>query len=125
MPTECNKRSFDFQPLGSREVTARFDGGTITSDAGGLLWREVEAQTGMLADLARCFDDFRDPELIEHSVEGLIKQRVFALALACRNRCPLFPDGQIGNAWVGRSRTYVGGLCGGCLPGVITLDSNR
>jgi hypothetical protein len=81
MPTECSGRSFDLQPLGSREVTARFDGGTITSDAGGLLLREVEAQTGLLSDLARCFDDFRDPELIEHSVEELIKQRVFALAL--------------------------------------------
>jgi len=81
MPTECISREFGFQPLGSREVTARFDGGTITSDAGGLLLREVEAQTGLLADLARCFDDFRDPELIEHSVEELIKQRVFALAL--------------------------------------------
>ena len=81
MPTECNERSFGFQPLGGREVTARFDGGTITSDAGGLLLREVEAKTGLLADLARCFDDFRDPELIEHSVEELIKQRVFALAL--------------------------------------------
>jgi len=62
-------------------VTVRFDGGTITSDAGGLLLQEVEAQTRLLADLARCFDDFRDPELIEHSVEDLIKQRVFALAL--------------------------------------------
>ena len=81
MPTECSERSFDLQPLGSREVTARFDGGTITSDAGGLLLREVEAKTGLLADLARCFDDFRDPELIEHTVEELIKQRVFALAL--------------------------------------------
>ena len=81
MATECNQRSLDFQPLGAREVTARFDGGTITSDAGGLLLREVEAQTGLLADLACCFDDFRDPELIEHSVEELIKQRVFALAL--------------------------------------------
>jgi hypothetical protein len=81
MPTECNERSFDFQPLGSREVTVRFNGGTITSDAGGLLLREVEAKTSLLADLARCFDDFRDPELIEHSVEELIKQRVFALAL--------------------------------------------
>jgi hypothetical protein len=81
MPTECSGRSFDFQPLLSREVTARFDGGTITSDAGGLLLREVEAQSGLLADLARCFDDHRDPELIEHSVEELIKQRVFALAL--------------------------------------------
>ena len=81
MPTECNQRSFDFQTLGSREVTARFDGGTITSDAGGLLLREVEAKTGLLADLAHGFDDYRDPELIEHSVEELIKQRVFALAL--------------------------------------------
>ena len=81
MLTECNERSFDFQPLFKREVTARFDGGTITSDAGGLLLREVEAKTGLLADLARCFDDFRDPDLIEHSVEELLKQRVFALAL--------------------------------------------
>src|SRR4029079_18930161 len=68
-------------PLGRSEVTARFDGETITSEAGALLLRELEAKTGLLADLARCFDDFRDPELIEHSVEELIKQRVFALAL--------------------------------------------
>jgi hypothetical protein len=81
MSTECSNLSFDFQPLGAREVTARFDGGTITSDAGGLLLREIEAKTGLLADLARCFEDFRDPELIEHSVEDLVKQRVFALAL--------------------------------------------
>ena len=81
MVTKCSSPSFDFQPLGMRQVTARFDGGTITSDAGGLLLREVEAKTGLLASLARCFDDFRDPELIEHSVEALIKQRVFALSL--------------------------------------------
>jgi len=34
MSTECNARDFDFQGLGSRAVTARFDGGAITSDAG-------------------------------------------------------------------------------------------
>jgi hypothetical protein len=81
METECNKSSFDFQPLAGREITARFDGGTITSDAGGLLLREVEATTGLLAKLAACFDDHRDPDLIEHTVEALLKQRVFALAL--------------------------------------------
>ena len=32
MATECNAREFDFQGLGSRAVTARFDGGAITSD---------------------------------------------------------------------------------------------
>lgn len=81
MNTECNETTFDFQPLGGRQITARFDGGTITSDAGGLLLREVEAKTGMLASLAGCFQDHRDPELLEHSVEHLLKQRVFGLAL--------------------------------------------
>ena len=81
METECSSPAFDFQPLGSRQVTARFDGGTITSDAGGLLLGEVEAASGLLARLASCFDDHRDPEKIEHLVEALVKQRVFALAL--------------------------------------------
>ena len=46
MSTECNVREFDSQGLGSRAVTTRFDGGAITSDAGGLLLREVEARHG-------------------------------------------------------------------------------
>ena len=81
MTTECNQSSFDFQVLDRREVTARFDGGTITSDAGALLLREVEDKTGILRSFAACFDDFRDPDLIEFSVEQLLKQRVFALCL--------------------------------------------
>jgi len=81
MTTECSQRSFDFQPLAAREVTARFDGGTITSDAGGLLLREVEAKARIVRQFAACFDDFRDPDLIEFTVEELLKQRVFALCL--------------------------------------------
>jgi len=81
MTTECNARDFDFQGLGSRAVTARFDGGAITSDAGGLLLREVEAKTGILRRFSACFTDHRDPELVEHSVGELLAQRVFALAL--------------------------------------------
>jgi hypothetical protein len=81
MKTECSGREFDFQALGRREVTARFDGGAITSDAGGLLLREVEAQTGILRRFAACFTDHRDPDQVEHSVYDLLAQRVFALAL--------------------------------------------
>jgi hypothetical protein len=81
MSTECSGTAFDFHPLGGRQVTAAFNGGTITSDGGALLLRELEAQTGLVAALANCFDDHRDPELIEHTVEELVKQRVFALAL--------------------------------------------
>ena len=62
-------------------MTARFDGGLITSDAGGLLLREVELKAGILQRFAECFDDFRDPEKIEFTVLELLKQRVFGVAL--------------------------------------------
>lgn len=81
MLTECNVREFDFQGLGSRAVTARFDGGAVTSDAGGLLLREVEAKTGILRRFAACFTDHRDPKRVEHTIADLMAQRIFALAL--------------------------------------------
>lgn len=81
MQTECNQRTFEFQGLGRRKVVARFDAGPITSDAGGLLLREVEAQTGIIRQLSRCFTDYRDEDLIEHSLEELLRQRIFGLAL--------------------------------------------
>jgi hypothetical protein len=81
MSTECNAQEFAFQGLGSRAVTGRFDGGAITSDAGGLLLREVEAKTGILRRFAAGFTDHRDPELVEHTAYELLAQRIFALAL--------------------------------------------
>jgi len=80
MTTECNGCELDFQGLGSKAVTGRFDGGAITSDAGGLLLREVEAKTSILRRFAACFTDHRDPELVEHTVYELLAQRIFALA---------------------------------------------
>jgi hypothetical protein len=62
-------------------VVARFDGGDITSDGGSLLLRELEARTGIIRDFAACFIDHRDPERIEHTVEELVAQRVYGLAL--------------------------------------------
>jgi hypothetical protein len=81
MKTECNRSRLAFQPLGRRLVVADFDGGTITTDGGALLLREVEARTGILRQFAACFTDHRDPDLIEHPVEELVAQRVFGLAL--------------------------------------------
>jgi Transposase DDE domain group 1 len=79
--TQCKTPALLFQDLGSREVSACFDGGQVTSDAGGLLLREVEQRFGFIADFARCFTDHRDPELIEHTLEQLLKQRIFGLCL--------------------------------------------
>ncbi len=81
MPPQCNQESFQFHSLFRREVRGQFDGGTITSDAGGLLLREVEKRTGIVAQFAACFRDHRDPTRIEHTVEELVAQRVYGLAL--------------------------------------------
>ncbi len=81
MATQCSRESFEFQPLGTRDVVARFDGGQITSDAGGLLLRETEEITRIIEQFAGCFVDYRDPEKIEHTVYELISQRVYGLAL--------------------------------------------
>ncbi len=81
MHTECTQRTFRFHSQSGREVVARFDGGTITSDGGGVLLGEVERRTGILQQFAACFTDHRDPELVEHQVEELVAQRVYGLAL--------------------------------------------
>jgi hypothetical protein len=81
MATECTQMVFGFQRVGRREVVARFDGGRISSDGGALLLGEVARRTGMLAQFAGCFDDHRDEQLVEHSVEQLVSQRVYGLAL--------------------------------------------
>ena len=81
MMTECNFRQLHFSSLGRRQVTAKFDGGYLTSDAGGLLLSETDARMGLLDRLARCFADHRDRRRIEHPVRDLLAQRVYALAL--------------------------------------------
>jgi hypothetical protein len=79
--TQCNPSELFFQDLGPREVVARFDGGQVTSDAGGLLLREVEAKFQFIEQFARCFTDHRDPDLVEHTLAELLKQRLFGLCL--------------------------------------------
>ena len=79
MTTQCIPTTLTFQPLGRRDVCAHFDGTTVTSDAGGLLLREVEAKFHFIDQFARCFTDHRDPDKVEHTLPELLKQRIFAL----------------------------------------------
>lgn len=81
MATECIPTQLEFHALGKRDVVGRFDGGRITSDGGGLLLREVDERLGMLDRLAACFTDYRNPNSIEHSVNALVAQRIYGLAL--------------------------------------------
>jgi DDE family transposase len=79
--TEYTQSSFEFHGLYQREVVARFDGGDLTTDGGGLLLREVDERLQLSARLAACFTDHRKPELTEHSVQQLVAQRIYGLAL--------------------------------------------
>lgn len=85
MPTQCNdsgeQQEFSFGKHFKREVTARFDGGKISSEGGAALLGEVDRRMKLLDRLAACFHDHRDPERIEHKVAELVKQRVYAIAL--------------------------------------------
>ena len=81
MQTECSPTLFEFEPVERHKVVAGFDGGIITSDAGGLLLGRLDRGLGLIRRMASCFTDRRDPRLLEHTVETLVGQRVFALAL--------------------------------------------
>ncbi len=70
-----------FQDLGPRKVVADFSGGRLSSDGGALLLRQVDAGLGLSRALSRCFVDHRRADLIEHSVEELLCQRLQGLAL--------------------------------------------
>ena len=80
--TECSGNRFEFATMhGTRQMVAEFSGGTITSDGGGLLLQETDRKLNLLSRFSECFGDARNPALIEHSVEQLVRQRVYALAL--------------------------------------------
>jgi hypothetical protein len=64
MNTECSAERINFHGLGGGWWGGSMGGGSVR-----------------MKRLAGCFVDHRDPELIEHSVESLVKQRVYAIAL--------------------------------------------
>jgi len=79
--TDCKDQPLLFQDLGLRKVVADFSGGTLSSDGGALLLREVNHRLGVARELAQCFDDQRDPRFVDHQLEGLLSQRLEGLAL--------------------------------------------
>lgn len=79
--TDCKTQAVQFQAHNHRKVEAGFDGGNITSDAGALLLRQTDGRIKLMERFAGCFEDKRNPELIEHSAKDLASQRVYGLCL--------------------------------------------
>jgi len=62
-------------------VVAQFEGSWLSTEGGSLLLRQADRKMGLLRRLARCFTDYRQPERIEHSLEEMLAQRIYGLAL--------------------------------------------
>ena len=80
MKTDCSAKQVEFEGIGKRKLVASFDAEHITSDGGLPLLHRVDRRFGLLRRFAACFADHRVPELIHHTVEELVRQRVFGLA---------------------------------------------
>ena len=79
METVCHNQLI-FESLSSKDVIADFAGGRITSDAGGLLLREVDQRYRLAEKAARCLRDSRVAHKVKHDLLTLVRQRLFAIA---------------------------------------------
>ena len=79
--TDCKDQPLLFQDLGPRKVVADFSGGTLSSDGGVLLLRQIDRGLGVSRNLAGCFHDLRDARFVDHELQQLLAQRLYGLAL--------------------------------------------
>jgi hypothetical protein len=77
--TLCHKQ-LHFESLFHKEVIADFEGGLITSDAGGLLLRELDQRYRLAENVTRCLHDPRDSHKFKHDLVTLVQQRMLAIA---------------------------------------------
>ncbi len=70
----------DFHGINKSSISAAFDGGNVTSDSG-LLWiGTADNKLRLIERLACAIDDKRHSGKVTHSVEDLLRERIFAIA---------------------------------------------
>ncbi len=80
-PAPFSRQPLLFADLGPLQVVADFSGGTLSSDGGSPLLRQIDTNLGLARTLAGCFGDQRDQRFVDHSLPELLRQRIFGLAL--------------------------------------------
>lgn len=82
LATDCTPAQLELQGFAAgRRLVAAFDGGEISSDGGAVLVERADRRRSLVARFAACFDDGRDADRVEHTVEELLRQRIFGIAL--------------------------------------------
>jgi len=79
--TDCNTQPLLFSNLKNKKIQADFNGGSLTSDAGAVLLREVDNRIGLIDAINRCIPDPRHPFFIVHDQKTMLAQRIFGIAL--------------------------------------------
>jgi len=69
-----------FPAVAGKEVTARFDGGDITSDGGALLLAQADRKIGLVKAMAEQIVDVRQSAKVQHSLPTLLRQRIVGIA---------------------------------------------
>ena len=67
-------------PVGATAVALDCDGGRLSSDAGLVLLKDLDAQLGFTRHLAAVLSDSRDPRRVKFTQQDLLTQRVFQIA---------------------------------------------
>lgn len=79
--TKCTTKQIEFPALKRRRITCEFSGGNVSSDGGSLLLRQVDRQIGLLSEVAKNLSDSRRQKSCDHSLESMLRQRVYGIAL--------------------------------------------
>ena len=72
-----------FEPHFNRSIKVQGTDQRITSNAGVILLREAEHRLGLFDSVAGNIVDPRRPDRIRYSIDELIRERVFAMAVGC------------------------------------------
>jgi hypothetical protein len=78
--TQLQPAPLPLVPVGGKAVDLDCDGGRLSSDAGVVLLKDIDAQLGLTRNLAAILSDPRDPRRIHFTAQDLLKQRVFQIA---------------------------------------------
>ena len=79
--TGCITQPLLFASLNRKKIQADFNGGSLTSDAGALLLRQLDKRIGLLDAISRCIPDPRNPFYTVHQQRTMPAQRIFGIAL--------------------------------------------
>lgn len=104
MANDTSRQSVLFSDLADKVVVARFDQPQASSDGGAVLLKGCDQALGLTAAMAGCMEDWRQQAKVQHDLDELLRQRVFAIACgyADANDAARLADDPIQKLLVGR-----------------------